>query len=30
VTRDKVAVTNLVNHRHVTVKVGHHYLAKDP
>jgi FG-GAP repeat len=30
VTRDKVAVTNLVNHRHVTVKVGHHYLAKAP
>jgi hypothetical protein len=30
VTRDKVAVTNLVNHRHVTVTVGHHYLAKAP
>jgi DNA-binding beta-propeller fold protein YncE len=30
VTRDKVAVTNLVNHRHVEVKVGHHYLAKAP
>jgi IPT/TIG domain len=30
VTRDKVAVTNLVNHRHVVVTVGHHYLAKAP
>jgi uncharacterized membrane protein YgcG len=30
VTRDKVAVTNLVTHRHVTVTVGHHYLAKAP
>jgi hypothetical protein len=30
VTRDKVAVTNLVNHRHVMVTVGHHYLAKAP
>jgi hypothetical protein len=30
VTRDKVAVTNLVNHRHVMVRVGHHYLAKAP
>jgi hypothetical protein len=30
VTRDKVAVTNLVNHRHVEVKTGHHYLAKAP
>lgn len=30
VTRDKVAVTNLVNHKHVLVKVGHHYLAKAP
>ncbi len=30
VTRDKVAVTNLVNHRKVEVKVGHHYLAKAP
>lgn len=30
VTRDKVAVTNLVNHRHVTVKAGHKYLAKAP
>jgi hypothetical protein len=28
VTRDKVAVTNLVTHRHVLVKVGHSYLAK--
>ncbi|MGA8364118.1 MAG: beta-propeller fold lactonase family protein [Solirubrobacteraceae bacterium] len=30
VTRDKVAVTNLVNHRHVEVKTGHKYLAKVP
>ncbi len=30
VTRDKVAVTNLVNHRHVTVEAGHRYLAKAP
>jgi DNA-binding beta-propeller fold protein YncE len=30
VTRDKVAVTNLVNHRKVEVKTGHHYLAKAP
>ena len=30
VTRDKVAVTNLVNHRHVEVKTGHKYLAKAP
>lgn len=30
VTRDKVAVTNLVNHKHVEVKTGHHYLAKAP
>jgi hypothetical protein len=30
VTRDKVAVTNLVNHHHLTVKVGHSYLAKAP
>ncbi|HTR73360.1 MAG TPA: beta-propeller fold lactonase family protein [Solirubrobacteraceae bacterium] len=30
VTRDKVAVTNLVNHRKVEVKVGRHYLAKAP
>ncbi len=30
VTRDKVAVTNLVNHRHVEVTTGHHYLAKAP
>jgi hypothetical protein len=27
VTRDKVAVTNLVNHRHLSVKAGHSYLA---
>ena len=30
VTRDKVAVTNLVTHRHVLVRVGHSYLAKAP
>jgi len=30
VTRDEVAVTNLVNHRHVEVKTGHQYLAKAP
>jgi 6-phosphogluconolactonase (cycloisomerase 2 family) len=30
VTRDRVAVTNLVNHRHKTVKAGHSYLAKAP
>lgn len=30
VTRDKVAVTNLVNHRHIEVKKGHKYLAKAP
>ncbi len=30
VTRDKVAVTNLVNHKRVEVKIGHKYLAKAP
>ena len=30
VTRDKVAVTNLVNHHRVEVTTGHHYLAKAP
>lgn len=30
VTRDKVAVTNLVNHKHIEVKTGHRYLAKAP
>jgi DNA-binding beta-propeller fold protein YncE len=30
VTRDKVAVTNLVNHKHLVVKAGRHYLAKAP
>ena len=30
VATDKVAVTNLVNHRHKTVKAGHSYLAKAP
>ena len=30
VTRDRVAVTNLVNRKHVEVTTGHHYLAKAP
>jgi len=30
VATDRVAVTNLVNHRRVTVKAGHSYLAKAP
>jgi hypothetical protein len=30
VTRDKVKVTNLVNHRHLVVRAGRHYLAKAP
>ena len=30
VVTDRVAVTNLVNHRHLTVKAGHSYLAKAP
>jgi len=30
VATDRVAVTNLVNHRHITVKAGHSYLAKAP
>jgi hypothetical protein len=30
VSSDRVAVTNLVNHRRVTVKAGHSYLAKAP
>ena len=30
VTRDRVAVTNLVNHRHITITAGHRYLAKVP
>jgi hypothetical protein len=30
VATDKVAVTNLVNHRKKTVKAGRHYLAKAP
>jgi hypothetical protein len=30
VTRDEVAVTNLVNHRRATVKAGHRYLATAP
>lgn len=30
VTRDRVAVTNLVNRRHLSVKAGHSYFAKAP
>ena len=30
VITDKVVVTNLVNHRHVTVKAGKSYFAKAP
>jgi hypothetical protein len=30
VATDRVAVTNLVKHRHVIVKAGHSYLAKAP
>jgi len=30
VVTDQVAVTNLVNHRHVKIKAGHSYLAKLP
>jgi hypothetical protein len=30
VRRDRVLVTNLVNHRHTTVKAGHSYLVKAP
>ena len=30
VVTDQVAVTNLVNHRHVIVKAGHSYFAKAP
>ena len=30
VLTDRVSVTNLVNHRHVTVKAGHSYLVKAP
>jgi len=30
VTRDKVLVTNLVNHHHLIIKSGHSYLAKAP
>ena len=30
VTRDRVAVTNFVRHRHVEVRAGHSYLAKAP
>jgi hypothetical protein len=30
VASDRVAVTNFVNHRHVTIKAGHSYLAKAP
>jgi hypothetical protein len=30
VITDRVAVTNLVTHRHITVKAGHSYFAKAP
>ena len=30
VTRDRVAVTNLVTHRHLSVHAGHSYFAKAP
>jgi hypothetical protein len=30
VVTDRVAVTNFVNHRHLTVTAGHSYLAKAP
>jgi hypothetical protein len=30
VATDSVAVTNLVTHRHITVKAGHSYVAKAP
>jgi hypothetical protein len=30
VLTDRVAVTNLVTHKHVTVEAGHSYLAKAP
>jgi hypothetical protein len=30
VTRDRVAVTNLVSHRHLSVRTGHSYFAKAP
>ena len=30
VVTDRVAVTNLVNHHHVTVSAGHSYFAKAP
>ena len=30
VTRDRVAVTNLVTHRHLSVRAGHSYFAKAP
>lgn len=30
VVTDPVAVTNFVNHRHLTVTVGHSYLGKAP
>ncbi len=30
VVTDRVLVTNLVNHRHLTVKAGHSYFAKAP
>jgi hypothetical protein len=30
VVTDRVAVTNFVNHRHLTVRAGHSYFAKAP
>jgi hypothetical protein len=30
VVTDRVAVTNFVTHRHLTVTAGHSYLAKAP
>jgi hypothetical protein len=30
VLTDRVVVTNLLNHRHITVKAGHSYLTKAP
>ncbi len=30
VTRDRVAVTNLLTHRHLSVRAGHSYFAKAP
>jgi hypothetical protein len=30
VLTDRVAVTDLVTHKHITVEAGHSYLAKAP